>query len=223
MTFNYVAPTRLDAKQCQPGAVALSQAMERLYPSLFNMEGPYGCYNYRNVTGGSTPSVHGEGRALDVGNAINGQVIPDLKLLNHNLTRRLAANYETIGIQLIIFDAETFHCERGFWRSFTSGNGGLHRDHAHIELTWEAAKNLTVERAYTLLLGEQAEMDPILFKVHNPREYPNFGWVVYSLNPMDMKVRNVPGPALKLITGNADANQIGPVLDDSELHAIPFG
>jgi len=94
-----------------------------------------GIYNCRPVRGGSTPSLHSEGRALDWGlNAYDGGQLA----IGNRLKDFLIAQSASWGIQEVIWN-------RRYW-SRRSGdiyyNGeNAHTDHLHIGINWCGANS----------------------------------------------------------------------------------
>lgn len=119
-----------------PGARALMAYYLEQTPDIAHSLGIYNC---RTVRGGSTTSLHGEGRACDLGNPPTAAG----KAMQYEFLTRLAPHAKRLGIQLVIFD-------RTLWSAVRRPEGerynGVHphTDHAHVELTWEAARRLTL-------------------------------------------------------------------------------
>lgn len=113
-----------------------------------------GIFNCRNVRGGVTKSTHGEGRAVDfMLPVVNGIGHPT----GHAIVRRLGTTGDRLGFQFVIFD-------RRQWSAKNPGGGYYggthpHRDHLHIELTWAAARNLTLATLRSVL-GEEDDVKP---------------------------------------------------------------
>lgn len=139
------------AGRSQPGALALMAWCLAAYEPAGNL----GIYNCRNTRGGTSKSVHADGRALDVAFPLDtgGLANP----LGHDLAARLVARNAALGIQCVIYDRMIWTSRRPKWmqhcphpdaRSPHLGCSGPHLDHVHIELTWAASKGpfaLTVE------------------------------------------------------------------------------
>jgi hypothetical protein len=116
----------------QPGTAALMSWLLGEYRAGRN----WGIYNCRLTAGGS-PSVHGDGRAGDIGFAyVNGRPNPQ----GYALVERLLPKVGQLGIQRIIW-ARTIWDIRGK-RAYTTG--ASHNDHVHWEQTWSSARNLTL-------------------------------------------------------------------------------
>ena len=142
------APSSRCAAGPASGARALMAWSLETYAEAFSM----GIYNCRPVRGSTAPSVHGEGRADDVGfPIIDGRANP----AGHRLVGRLGEHGKRLGIQAVIFD-------RTIWSATSPGGrryDGVapHRDHAHIELTRAAAGRLTLATLRAVLGGPDEE------------------------------------------------------------------
>lgn len=124
----------------QPGAVALRDYTHQLG------FGDVGIYNDRAVRGATAvPSTHREGRALDLtkGTKTDADVT--------YLLDELIFHFEPLGVQQIIWQRASWRCDRPLekWRPYRGVDP--HTSHAHIELTWEAAGSLTVQRIHDVL------------------------------------------------------------------------
>ncbi len=109
-----------------------------------------GIYNCRPVRGGVTPSVHGEGRATDLGckaGAAWAQKLAD----------QLVANSAELGIQCVIFNRRIWsgaHPDAG-WRAYPGVDA--HDTHLHVELSRKAAAGLSVARIVQVLTPQEEE------------------------------------------------------------------
>lgn len=129
----------------QPGTKNLSRACAR-WP-LANTGGAYGIYNCR------PPSLHGEGRALDIG--FPGVANP----AGTALVRALIANAWELGLIGVIWNRRRWSARNPNSAPYTGPSP--HTDHIHVEQTWDASRNrpLTLEAAYRLLtVSEEDEM-----------------------------------------------------------------
>jgi hypothetical protein len=114
-----------------------------------------GIYNCRPVRGGTTRSIHSEGRAIDIGFPVleNEHGFEYANPLGHQLLKVLLKNAWGLGLQAIIWD------RRWYSRSYPTGrdyNGvNPHIDHLHIEQAWNGALNLSLSTAYDLV-GDMA-------------------------------------------------------------------
>lgn len=132
-TYEYARSCTGGAK---PGAVALMAWINRNYPKSKN----WGIYACRMIPGSSSMSLHGEGRALDVGyEVVNGKGNPD----GYRLFAHLKSHAVELGIQGIIWDRK-ISTNRGDNRPYSGGPGltEAHVNHLHIEMTNAAARNM---------------------------------------------------------------------------------
>lgn len=128
MAFKY-QPATTPSGGPTPGALAL-----RDYARSLGF-GDAGIYNNRPVRGGTSLSVHAEGRAIDI--TMGRRSVADLTAFINQLIANPA-----LGIQQVIWQRQYWRPDTG-WRPYRGVNP--HTDHAHIELTREAAGSLTVE------------------------------------------------------------------------------
>ena len=129
-------PTWEPATRCTGSATPGAQALMRWIIEGYGRLGAqnWGIYNCRDVVGGATTSLHGEGRALDVGFAVGD---PD----GDRLLARLLKAVGRLGIQAIIYERKIYSAQSPKGRPYTGQ--APHWDHLHIELTREAAQDLT--------------------------------------------------------------------------------
>ena len=123
----------------QRGAVELGNFFRSAFSPLMDLKVPgdgVQIFNCRSVRGGSSLSLHGEGRAIDLFIPVmNGRADSSKGDLIANW---LASNAQYLGIQRLIWN-------RTIWTAPTSTpthrcyTGDPHINHIHLELTWEAA------------------------------------------------------------------------------------
>lgn len=124
------------------GTVALAAGIMERHESVRSL----GIYNCRPVRGGKTNSIHGEGRAFDAGlKAVPGKRTAAGQVLLDDLLPHAVA----LGIQCLIY-------ARTIWSPASPNGrpyGGVapHWDHAHIEMTREAAASLTLPQVRVIL------------------------------------------------------------------------
>lgn len=151
---------------CRPGAMALLEFVHSLgFDDL-------GCFNDRAVRGTTdVASTHAEGRAVDVTLGAN----PAQRM--HDLCSALVAGSDVLGVQRIIWSGLVWTVGAD-WHPY-QGPAGQHLDHAHIELTREAAEANTLALyvvTLTPLLASSPSEDydtmqpPLLFR---PAGYAN--------------------------------------------------
>lgn len=125
----------------QPGAKALMDwALLDFKQGARNL----GIYNCRG-TGSGNRSIHGDGRAIDVGFSGVGNPA-GTRLLN-----ALLPHVGTLGIQMIIWNRRLYSARYPRGTRYTGVSP--HTDHLHIELTWDAARNLTRSRVQQVVRG----------------------------------------------------------------------
>jgi len=78
------------AGRCRPGAIVNRDYILERWPA-----DNLGCYVDRGITGGSSPSLHRDGRALDIG------FIRDLDARD-DCFNWLVANHDTLGVQMVL-------------------------------------------------------------------------------------------------------------------------
>lgn len=101
------------------------------YDRTFN----FGTYVCRQSTAGSSLSLHGEGRAGDVG-------LPYRHANGYRIRDFLIANAERMGVQEVIWDRQIWTGNRPYLRAYSGPNP--HTDHVHYGLCWWAARSLTI-------------------------------------------------------------------------------
>lgn len=127
----------------QTGTAALVKGCLERWPALTNL----GVYNCRPVRGGTSLSLHGEGRAGDLGSTD--------KALHDEVFAALIAAAEDLGIQ------EVISWERR-WDSISRqvkpyDGKSLHKDHVHVGQCWAAAKSVTTQQVRAALAGEEED------------------------------------------------------------------
>ncbi len=145
MTDAYDPATRPCAKYPTPGITALQHSILRFWPTTTNcthsgeMHSNVGTLSCRPTAGG-TPSVHGNGRAGDIGTVgSTGQAIAEWLVANHTL----------LGVQLVIWNHRIWsvaHAGQG-WRPYGCDRPGSkldhHTTHIHHEINVDAGTRLT--------------------------------------------------------------------------------
>lgn len=111
-----------------------------------------GIYNCRSVRGSTNRSLHGEGRAVDVGFSGSGNPA-GTRLLN-----LLLPHVGALGIQMIIWNRRMYSAR--YPRGVRYNGTVPHTDHLHIELTWHAARNLNRDYIRRVVGGRQAAPPP---------------------------------------------------------------
>lgn len=134
----------------QPG----NQALMSWFLGAYGARGGtnLGIYNCRKIAGSGDYSLHAEGRADDLG-------IPVGASWGQPLVDSLVAHSEELGIQCAIYRRRiwsTAYPDAG-WREYHGESA--HDEHAHVELEWSAAQNLTTERINEVMAGIPAPVD----------------------------------------------------------------
>lgn len=127
-----------------------------------------GIYNCRSVRGSDNRSVHGEGRAVDVGFSGSGNPA-GTRLLN-----LLLPKVGELGIQMIIWNRRIYSAR--YPRGAAYQGTVPHTDHLHIELTWNAARNLTRERVRQIVAGGNPAPAPAPTPTPAPAPTPSVDW-----------------------------------------------
>lgn len=136
------------ARSCTGSASVGAKALMAWWTGAYGQFGAknFGIYNCRDIDGTSTLSLHAEGRACDLGAPVgNGWMWAVVDLLRRNS--------KELGIQLIIYRGKVWSARQpdAGWRTYTGANP--HNDHAHVELTWDSARTLTVGHINSTLGG----------------------------------------------------------------------
>lgn len=132
-----------------PGAKALMAWFLGAYQGLggYNL----GIYNCRNGRGSTTLSLHGEGRAGDLGHPVGAGFVD-------SLAEALRGSSAELGVQCVITKEgggsrrpRIWSSKYPNWRDYSGVNP--HADHLHVELTPWAAANLTVDHINRVMSG----------------------------------------------------------------------
>lgn len=92
-----------------------------------------GIYNCRSVRGGRTTSLHGEGRASDMG------IRPYSAEYGTKLANAIVNQSKELGVQCVIWNERIWSSSYpDRWRYYSGV--ARHKDHLHVEFTWASAK-----------------------------------------------------------------------------------
>lgn len=143
------------AARCTTGPTPGARALMAWFLGAYAGQGGknLGIYNCRSVRGGTTTSLHGEGRAVDLG------IVPHGAAYGTALADRLMHNSAELGIQCIIWNRRIWsgsYPTQGF-RPYNGVNA--HVDHLHVELSWNAANTLTAARV-AQVMGNSVSAPP---------------------------------------------------------------
>jgi len=123
----------------QPGAVELGDFLNQTFPTGTAGYGVYRC----QVLTSPYYSLHSEGRAIDfMIRTDNNQYGGAANNVGDPIANWLIENADVIGVQSIIWDRTIWRSS--YWpRDHCVDASNPHWDHLHIELTWDAAHQLT--------------------------------------------------------------------------------
>lgn len=137
------------AARCTDGPTAGARAFMAWFVGAYAGRGGknLGIYNCRTVRGGTTTSLHGEGRALDFG------INPHRAGYGTALAEQIRLSSAELGVQCVIWNRRIWSgsYSRSGWRTYNGTNA--HVDHLHVELSWHAARTLTAGRVQQILGG----------------------------------------------------------------------
>jgi hypothetical protein len=130
------------ARRCSGYATVGAKALMSWYLGAYAAQGAanLGIYVCKSIAGSATTSLHGEGRAVDLGSRPYRQ-LPFLD----DVADALVAHSKELGVQCVIHDDRIWSSSypNAGWRDY--GGTDPHRGHVHAELTPWAAANLTVD------------------------------------------------------------------------------
>ena len=124
------------ARSCTSGPQPGAWGALDYYLSAYKSKGAVsdGIYNCRSVRGGRTTSIHGEGRAIDMG------VRPASQSWATALANAIVAMSKELGVQCVIWNRKIWSSQypHSGWRSYSGVDP--HTLHLHVELTWASAR-----------------------------------------------------------------------------------
>jgi hypothetical protein len=136
------------ARTCTGNATPGAKALMAWYLGAYADDGAanLGIYVCKDVAGTRTTSLHGEGRAADLGSKPYRQ-LPFMD----DVADALVAHSAELGIQCVIHDDGIWSSSypHAGWRDYRGTDP--HRGHLHAELTWAAARSLTVDKINSVL------------------------------------------------------------------------
>lgn len=120
------------AVKCTSGASVGAVRLRDMILKAWSGSRDMGIFNCRSVRGGSSLSLHGEGRAIDIGGS------PSVMQGIAKWAKTYSGWY---GIQEVIYNRKIWTASRANegWRTYSGTNP--HTDHVHIGLTKTAATN----------------------------------------------------------------------------------
>lgn len=149
------------ASECTSGPTDGARALLAWALEAFPHTSSLGIYNCRSVRGGATTSLHGEGRAVDIGVPV---VVGRGHDVGHDIVTTLGQHGRRLGVQCAIFAREIWSARSPNGRPYDGV--APHWNHVHVELTWPAASrlNLATLRAVTGTSTTTSEDDMALKK-----------------------------------------------------------
>ena len=136
------------ARSCTGSATPGARALMSWFLGAYSAQGGrnLGIYNCAVIPGSTSTSLHGEGRATDLGVPVGAgwaQVLAD----------RLVALSAELGVQCVIYNRRIWSGSypHAGWRPYNGTHP--HTDHLHVELSWNSARTLTTERVQQVLGG----------------------------------------------------------------------
>jgi hypothetical protein len=135
------------ATRCTDGPAPGARAFMAWFLGAYGGRGGrnLGIYNCRSVRGGTTTSLHGEGRAVDFG------INPHGAAYGTALAEQLRLHSAELGVQCVIWNRLIWSGSypHAGWRRYSGVNP--HLDHLHVELTRAAARSLTAAHVQRIL------------------------------------------------------------------------
>lgn len=135
------------ARTCTGTATPGAKALMSWYLGAYAERGAanLGIYVCKDIAGSRTTSLHGEGRACDLGSS----PYRNLPFMD-DVADALVAHSRELGIQCVIHAAQIWSSSypHAGWRDYT---GESHNGHIHAELMWWAARDLTVAKINSVL------------------------------------------------------------------------
>lgn len=136
------------ARTCRGSATTGAKALMAWYLGAYQDQGAanLGIYVCKSIAGTRTTSLHGEGRAADMGST----PYRNLPFMD-DVADALVAHSRELGVQCVIHNGKVWsslHPHAG-WRTY--GGVDPHRGHIHAELTTAASQSLTVAKINQVL------------------------------------------------------------------------
>lgn len=108
-----------------------------------------GIYNPRNIAGTNTPSLHAEGRALDIGLDVRK---PTEKTIGDGLFKIFVDVAVPCGIEEVIWNRQIWSTRTPHVHPYTGHSP--HTDHVHVGFTREASQQTTFPGILMIKIGE---------------------------------------------------------------------
>lgn len=145
--------TYYSASSCTGAARPGAKALMAWFLGAYSARGAANLGIYMCKTLGSGYSIHGHGRACDMGTAPYNSPGGNWPDWGWALANALRLNSAELGIQLIIFRGKVWSCRYpdAGWRDYNGFDP--HNGHMHAELIPETAASLTVDKIQSVLGG----------------------------------------------------------------------
>lgn len=129
----------------QPGPKALWTLVRANFPIARNL----GIFNRRNVAGSSKPSLHSEGRALDIGLSVfdAGE-----KAIGDYLFTSLCAESRALQLEEVIWNQQIWSLRRPYVHPY--GGRSPHHDHLHVAFTRAGSQVAELPLAFSFRLAQ---------------------------------------------------------------------
>lgn len=129
----------------QPAPKALWQLIHQNFPQAVND----GIFNPRNIAGTHTPSLHAEGRALDIGLRA---AAPSEKLIADELFRTFIESAASVGFQEIIWNHQIWSQTNPTIHRYTGQDP--HTGHIHAGFTRVASQQAVMPNSLIVKIAE---------------------------------------------------------------------
>ncbi|PRY56425.1 peptidoglycan-binding domain-containing protein [Glycomyces artemisiae] len=141
------------ANKCSGFARPGNKALMSWYLGAYGDRGAANLGIYVCKSLGSGISIHGDGRACDLGTAPYNRPGSGWPAWGWALANALRLNSAELGIQLIIFNGKVWSCRYpdSGWRDYDGSDP--HDGHLHVELTPSSAASLTVAKIQSIIGG----------------------------------------------------------------------
>lgn len=145
-------PVRGNSGKCQWGSARLQNDILKSFRGTSNV----GCYNYRNIGGSRSLSLHAEGRAIDIG------VRPEFKKSGDDIFALCILYAKELGLQEIIWYRRIWSASKPYIRRYYGQSP--HTDHVHIGINWDGASGRTAYfvnhlRLLSVIIGPKEDLD----------------------------------------------------------------
>ena len=143
------------ARRCTTGPTPGARALMSVFLGLYAARGGtnLGIYQCATIPGSTAISLHGEGRATDLGIPAGGRGFGGW---GQQLAERLRLHSAEMGVQLVIYSGQVWsgrYPDSG-WRDYDGIDP--HDTHIHAELCWWAAEHFTPAHFAPYLMDQPA-------------------------------------------------------------------